>query len=58
MDKELANVTADDDAVKANETDSDYRAVAGEGEIKSYDEVIPDHSPLEDKDEISSTDDV
>lgn len=41
-----------------NDLQSDKNASEGVGEIKKFDDIFPSHKPQEDKDEISSTDDV
>lgn len=41
-----------------NEMATQERAKAVEGKIELYHEIIPLHQPMEDIDEISSTDDV
>jgi hypothetical protein len=44
--------------VNNNQIDSDENSKLGEDEIRSFDEVFPNHKPQEDVPEISGTDDV
>ena len=41
-----------------NESGTSVSTDTIEGEIKTFDEIVPDHKPQEDTEEISSTDDV
>jgi hypothetical protein len=59
MEKDTKPMSADKNScVEDNQQASDKSASIGEGEIKKYEDINPEHKALEDIAEIQSTDDV
>lgn len=56
MDKKVQN--SGNSETEVNTLNDDERVKEGEGEIKKFDDVFPDHKLQEDIAEIASTDDV
>ena len=57
MDKDKKTLGRDS-FVEANQEASAKNEAIGEGEIKKYDEINPEHQAFEDIEEVQSTDDV